>query len=604
MNLLEKLPLVPGEKMCYFMHNHDIKRFSLIYTYRWFHGDGKYRPYPRIARRPKPIKRVGTMLAIAMAMLIAMQFLAACGGGIDSSITTPVRTSAATKPPVKQILTFPNVGIADSAPLDPAVSTDPNTELIIDMVYSGLVRDDGNLNVVPDQATWDISSDQKVYTFHLKSGIAFSDGTPVTAQTYVYSLTRALLPSTQSPDAGFYEGPILGASDVQKGKTSTLVGVRALDSQTLQITLAQPAPYFLQMLTNPVYFPVNEQVINKYGAANWASDVAGNGIGTGPFMVQTWEHSVKMVLLPNPYYYGNKTRLAQVNMLFANDPSVAFNTYRAGQYSFMWNIAPSDQVGAKGFAGFVRVPQLETDAIFFNTMMPPFNTVALRQAFAYAINKQSLARVTLQDTVVPAVTILPPGMPGYQADYTGIPYNKTKALALLQSVYPTPAALAAMPPITFSYPSSLLSDSEAAALRQMWQDALGIPIQMRSLQPTAYNDEVAKHQIQMGFVQWNADYPDPYDALALNLLSTSPKNIAQWSNPTFDEMVSLAESSTTDTRLGLYQQAEQLVIQQAPWIPLDHQEMAAIIPPTLHGVSVNANGLYFGDWSQVYLTSR
>jgi oligopeptide transport system substrate-binding protein len=547
-------------------------------------------------------KRFSTIYMLLSVFVILL--LAACGGGVDSPVATAVRTSAATKPPVKQVLTFPNVGISDSAALDPAVSTDPNTQLILDMVYSGLVRDDRNLNVIPDQATWDISSDQKVYTFHLKSDIYFSDGTPVTAQTYVYSLTRALLPSIQSPDAGFYEGPILGAVDVLKGKTTTLAGVRALDSQTLQITLKQPTPYFLQMLTNPVYFPVNKQVIDKYGAGNWASEVAGNGIGSGPFMVQTWEHSVKMVLVPNPFYYGNKTKLAQVNMLFTNDPSVAFNTYRAGQYSFMWNIAPSDQLGAKGFSGFVRVPQLETDALFFNTTMPPFNNVAVREAFAYAIDKVSLAHVTLQDTVIPAATIIPPGMPGYQANYAGIPYNKTKALSLLQSVYPSSAAIAAMPSITFSYPSSLFSDSEAAVLRHMWQSALGISVQMRSVEPAAYDDEVAKHQVQMGFVQWNADFPDPYDALALNLLSTVSNNISQWSNPTFDQIISLAEESTGDSRLGLFQQAEQLAIQQAPWIPLDHEEMAAIIPPRLHGVSVNANGLYFGDWSQVYFTSH
>ncbi len=537
---------------------------------------------------------LGTILAIALLLL------ASCGGAVDSTVP-PTHTNAATKAPVKQILTFPNVGIADSASLDPAVSTDPNTQLIIDMVYSGLVRDDGNLNVIPDQATWDISSDQKVYTFYLKSGIFFSDGTPVTAQTYVYSLTRALLPSIQAPGASFYEGPILGASSVLKGQTTTLAGVRALDSQTLQIKLTQPTPYFLQMLTNSIYFPVNKHVIDTLGAANWATEVAGSGIGTGPFMVREWDRSVKMELVPNPFYYGNKTRLTDVNMIFVADPSVAFNTYRAGQYSFLWNLAPSDQLGARGFAGFVRVPQLETDAIFFNTTTAPFNNVAVRQAFAYAIDKVSLAHVTLQDTVVPAATIIPPGMPGYQSNGNGIPYDKTKALSLLQSVYPDTTTI---PTLTFSYPSSLFSDSEAAALHEMWQSALGISVQMRSVQPAAYNDEVAAHQDQMGFVQWNADFPDPYDALALNLLSTASNNIAQWSNSTFDATVALAEKSTGDTRIGLYQQAEQLALQQAPWIPLDHQEMAAIIPPWLHGISVNANGLYFGDWSQVYLSSH
>src|SRR3989442_5854152 len=293
--------------------------------------------------------------------------LTACGNGGGTAIPTVQGTPRVA---TKQILTFPNVGIADSAALDPALVTDPNTGLIISMVYSGLVRLDANVQVTPDQATWDVSSDGRVYTFHLKPDLAFSDGTPVTAQTYVYSLTRALLPEVQSNTAAEFEGVIVGANDVLKGKTRTLKGVKALDSQTLQIILMRPTPYFLQMLTTSVYLPVNKQLIDGYGQADWVNHVVGNGAGTGPFMIESWQHSVKMVLVPNPYYYGNKTRLTTVNMLFASDPSVAFKTYQAGRYNFAWNIIQANQLSAKGLTGFVRVPQLETDALFFNTHMP------------------------------------------------------------------------------------------------------------------------------------------------------------------------------------------------------------------------------------------
>ncbi len=528
-------------------------------------------------------------------LIIVLLLMAACGSG---SSNPTAAASATARIPARQILTFPNVGILDSAPLDPAVATDPNTQLIMSMIYSGLVRSDFNMNVVPDQATWDVSSDGKVYTFHLKSGIMFSDGTPVTAQTYAYSLTRALLPEVQSPTASLFEGVIAGASDVLKGKTRVLTGVRAINALTLQITLTHPTPYFLQMLTNPIYYPVNQRVIEAYGQDNWAEDVAGIGVGTGPFMVESWEHSVKMVLVPNPYYYGNKPRLTRIDMVFVSDPSTAFNIYRAGQYSFIWNISQDDQTSAKGFAGFVRVPQLETDALFFNTRIPPFDNPVVRQAFAYATDKQTLAHITLQDSVVPAQTIIPPGMPGYQPNYPGIPFNKNEARMLLQSVYPDTTTV---PQITFSYPSSQMTQGEAAALVHMWQDALGIQIQLHSVEPTAYNDELDKHQVAFGFIQWNADFNDPYDALALNLLSTAANNAGQWSNATFDQLVTLAEKSVGDKRIALYQQAEQVAIQDVAWIPLDHQEMAAIIPPSVHGISVNGDGLYFGDWSQVYL---
>jgi len=531
---------------------------------------------------------------------IVILLLTACGTS-GGGVVVPTSTSSVTKPPVRQVLTFPDVGSADSLPLDPAVTTDSNTQLIMTMIYSGLVRDDVNFNVQPDQATWDVSADNKVYTFHLSPNIRFSDGTPVTAQSYVYTLTRALLPEVQSPQAALFMGMIVGARDVMAGKTKTLAGVRALNSETLQITLEQATPYFLQLLTNPIYFPLNAQVINKYGQGAWANRAAGNGAGSGPFMVQSWVHSFKMVLVPNPYYYGAKPRLTAIDIIFAGDAAAAFQTYRAGGYSLMWNIDPADQASAKNFPGFVRVPQLETDAVFFNANTPPFNNLVVRQAFAYATDKQTLSNTTLNGTVAPAATILPPGMPGYQANDSGILYDQNEAQSLLKSVYPD---LTTVPPITFSYSSDALSQDEASFLQHTWSYALGIPITMRSVEPTAYNDELMKYQVQFGFIQWSADFPDPYDLLGLYLLSTAPNNYGQWSNSSFDQLVQAAEKTTGNARLALYQDAEQIAIQDVAWLPLDHQEMAAIIPSTLHGVSVNGNGLYFGDWSQVYLTGH
>ncbi len=519
--------------------------------------------------------------------------LTACGNGGGTAIPTVQGTPRVA---TKQILTFPNVGIADSAALDPALVTDPNTGLIISMVYSGLVRLDANVQVTSDQATWDVSSDGRVYTFHLKPDLAFSDRTPVTAQTYVYSLTRALLPEVQSNTAAEFEGVIVGANDVLKGKTRTLKGVKALDSQTLQITLTRPTPYFLQILTTSVYLPVNKQLIDRYGQADWVNHVVGNG--TGPFMIESWQHSVKMVLVPNPYYYGNKTRLTSVNMLFASDPSVAFKTYQAGRYNFAWNITQADQLSAKGLTGFVRVPQLETDALFFNTHMPPFDNATVRRAFASATDKASLAHNVFQDSVFPATTIIPPGMSGYQPNYPGIPYDQALAKTLLESVY---SDVSTVPPITFTYPSSLVNAAEAVALERMWQNALGITVTLRAVEPTAYADEQLKHQIQLGFIQCNPDFPDPHDCLALNLLSTAANNSGQWSNASFDSMIAQADRASGNARISLYTQAEQIAIQDVGWLPLDHEALAAVIPPWLHGISVNSNGLYFGDWSEVYV---
>jgi ABC-type oligopeptide transport system substrate-binding subunit len=493
-------------------------------------------------------------------------------------------------------LRFPNVGISDSASLDPALGPDANTAQIVGMMYSGLVKSDINLNVVPDQATWNVSPDNKIYTFHIKAGITFSDGTPVTAQTYVYTLTRALLPEVKSPIASFFEGAIVGASDVSAGKTKTLTGVKALDNQTLQITLAQPAPYFLEVLTNSLYFPLNKSIIDQYGQVDWPNHVAGLGVGTGPFMVKEWDHKVKIVLVPNPHYYGAKTILKEVDMSFVSDPATAFQAYQAKQYDFMWNITPTDQLTAKNIPGFVRKSLLQSDLLFFHNKMPPFNNAAVRQAFAYAIDKNLLVHAIFKDAVVAASTIIPPGMPGYQPNYAGIPYDKARAKALLLSAYPD---VSKVPPITFSYPGAQVTTTEASALQQMWQDALGVHVNLRSVDLVAYNTETAQHQIQFGFTQWGADFPDPYDWLALNLTTNASNNNGEWSNTSFDALIAQAEQSSGDARIRLYNQAEQIAVQDVGWLPLDHQALAAIFPSWIQGVNLNGNGLFFGDWSGV-----
>jgi oligopeptide transport system substrate-binding protein len=493
---------------------------------------------------------------------------------------------------------MPNVGTQEIGVLDPAQGPDANSAIAVGMIYSGLVRFDKNLNVVPDQATWDISPDNKTYTFHLKSGITFSDGTPVTAQTYVYTLTRALLPEVKSGIAGLFEGAIVGANDVANAKTKTLSGVKAIDDSTLQITLTAPTAYFLGAVATSIYFPLNKSLVDQYGQTDWVNHAAGGALGTGPFMVKEWVHNVKMVLVPNPHYYGPKTKLSEVDMIFVQNPHTAFQSYQAGQYNFVWNIPASDLATARGMSGFTSVPLLQTDLLFFNNTMKPFDQAAVRQAFAYAIDKVTLAHVIFKDSAVPAPTIIPPGMPGYQPNYQGLPFDKAKALETLQSVYPD---VTKVPPVTFSFPSGQVSNQEASALQQMWQDALGIHVSLNPVELNAYNEETNKHEVQFGFTQWSDDFPDPYDFLTLNLTSNAPNNNGNWHNSTFDSLVAQAEQTIGAQRIALYNQAEQIAITEVGWLPLDHQALAAVIPPYIHGISLNGSGLYFGDWSGVYL---
>jgi oligopeptide transport system substrate-binding protein len=538
-----------------------------------------------------------------LALLGILTLATACN---TSGPNTP--NSGASRQPSRQILLLPNVGAQDLYYLDPAQEPnandpnqgpDPNSALALSMLYSGLVRTDQHLNIIPDQATWDISPDGRVYTFHLKNNLRFSDGTLITAQTYVYSLTRALLPEVKSPLGPVLEKPILGAAAVSSGKARTLAGVQAPDPQTLRITLTAPTPYFLASLSNELFFPVNQQLIQRYGQSGWTDHAVGNAIGSGPFMIKSWEHNVKMILVPNPYYYGPRPRLSEIDMIFVADPATAFQEYRAGQFNLIWNIPQSDLAAARGIAGFLSVPLQETDMLFFNTRMPPFDNPIVRQAFSYAIDRATLVHSCFKDSVIVAATLIPPGIPDYQSDYQGLTFDAQRALQLLRLVYPDPSLA---PPITFSFPPALISPSEARLLASMWSSTLKVSIKLLPTELNAYDDELTAHQIQLGFAQWYALYPDPHNWLAPNLLSNAPHNNGQWQNQQFDQLIEQADHSQGDERMVLYQQAEQLALDDGALLPLDHETISAIIPPWVHGITLNAYGLYVADWSQVYLS--
>ncbi|HLZ59596.1 MAG TPA: peptide ABC transporter substrate-binding protein [Ktedonosporobacter sp.] len=532
----------------------------------------------------------------AMMVFFLAVFLTACGSG-SASTTGATPTLAA-----KQVLTFPNIGVSDVNTIDPTIEPDVSSKVVISMLYSGLLKTDKDLNIVPDQANWKISTDNKVYTFTLSPDVVFSDGTAVTAQSYIYTWTRVISssPSSDSDLAALFEKIVVGASDVSSGKAHTVSGLKALDPHTLQVSLTQPAPYFLAMLTNALFFPLNQSIVNTYDQ-HWPPRVAEGVVGTGPFMLQTWERNVKMIFVPNPHYYGKKIGLTAVNMFFVSDPATALKAYRAGQYDLAWGLTAADQLTDKGTPGFLRAPLLQTDALFFDTTEPPFDNTSMRQAFAYATDKASLTHTVFKDSVVAAHTILPPGMPGYQSDYAGIAFDGKKAQDLLQAAYPDASQI---PTITFSYPTSQVSSEEAAALQLMWKTALHIQVVLHPLDITAYLDEMQKNQVQFGFIQWSADFPDPYDGLTEYLFSTSDNNIGKWSNPEFDQTVTLADTLSGEARLALYNKAEQIAISDVGWLPLDHQQLAAVISPWVHGVTLNSNGLFFADWSAVSIAQH
>jgi ABC-type oligopeptide transport system substrate-binding subunit len=487
------------------------------------------------------------------------------------------------------------------------------------MFYSGLVRVDKDFQVQPDQANWDISNNGKTYTFHLKSGVTFADGMPVTAQTYIASWTRALTAHSISSSANQTDYtkpqpytlalPIVGARELHAGTAQTLSGVEAVDDHTLRVTLTQPTPTFLQSLAQPFFFPVNQILVTGYAQQDWPVSLAMQGIGTGPFVVKEWDRDIKMVLVPNPHYYGPKLTLTQLVVYFMNDARVSYTQDRAGRFDLTWDMVQSDQQAASMLHNYEAATALQTDALFFNTTEAPFSSSKLRQAFAVALDKQKLAQVTMNGHVNSAETLFPPAMPGYAVDATGNPidkltnepisYNPDKAHQLLKSAINGNA----LPAITFTYPQSELTPAVALAMQTMWQKSLGIKVNLQPLEDDAYIHEMSTHSIQFGLYSWHALLNDPSD-FAQRLLSTSEQNVGQWHNKEYDQTVAQAEAASGQERLQLYHKAEQIALSDAAIVPLTHAVNYALVSTYVQGIDVNAAGLYVGDWSQVKILNH
>jgi oligopeptide transport system substrate-binding protein len=514
------------------------------------------------------------------------------------AVTACGRRSSQKPPP--QVLKWPDVGVTDITTLDPALGPDANELVVERLIFSGLTRLNASLQVEPDAAaSWTISPDRRVYTFTLRPGLRYSDGTPVTAADIVASLTRTLdprlAPAGQEPAGAYLFAYIEGAQAMLSGKTRQVQGIQALNTHMLRITLDRPVPYFLEALANPVAYLVSPQVIARYGEAGWNE----HAVGTGPFRISSWQHNVHLELAPNPYYYGPRPQLQKIVIPFVADPHAALLSYRAGRYDLDWNIAPADYLLARGDHAFHQVPMLATDVLVPNTTIPPFNQLAVRLAFAEAINQQVLAHQILADTVFPAQQLLPPAMPGYETDLAPpLSYNPVAAKQLLTTAYPDPATL---PPITLSFAADMFPLAEAQALQTMWEQALGVQVQLDPVEPAAYEDELTQHRLQLAMVRYEAAIPDPWAILSQYLRSGAAGNVGQWSNSQFDRLIGQADALPNDNsaRLNLYQQAEAVALQNAAVIPLDYPSFTATIAPYVHGLTVSPLGIVAPDWSKV-----
>ena len=471
---------------------------------------------------------------------------------------------------------------------DPAMVEDGPTIDVLQQVFEGLVQWSPDNKVVPCLAEkWDVSPDGLTYTFHLRPKVKFQDGSPVSASDVLYSMTRALNPKLGSPVALNYLGDIAGAKELNAGKAADLKGVKVLDPMTVAITITKPKAYWIYTLTYPTGYVVSKAEA-KTDAALTAEDDA-KGAGTGAFRVTSYARDVKVILAANPTYWEGAPKIAGIERPVVVDAGTRHDMYVKGDIDILQYESPGDFESDSKDAALKDQARLFPRAATFylglnQQAFPAFKDVRVRQALAYAIDKNKIVSVVFGGKRDVAEDILAKGIPGFDPAFKGLPYDPAKAKQLLAAAgHPGGAGI---PPIPLTYRGSLPDLAKTVdQIRQMWAETLGLKIESRVSEYGAMLHQNDKNALECYHIRWAADYLDPQDYYSVLLRTGSAENHVVYSDAKFDALCDAADVSQNPAqRRALYRRAARIAADEVPMIPLYYQQDVELIKPYVSGI--------------------
>ena len=458
---------------------------------------------------------------------------------------------------------------ADPPTLDPALVTDGTSYAIVIELFSGLVKLTGESDdpIAMDLAeSYSVSNGGKTYKFVLRDDSKFSDGSPVTATDFKWSWERAALPETESPIVDEFLGDIIGVQAIIDGEATTAEGIEVIDDLTLQVTIDAPKPYFIAKLTYPIAFVVNADNVTASGE-NWTDDP----VGTGPFVLKSYSIGERMLLSKNPNYWGDPAYLDEVQLLLAGGSAMA-----------MYENDEIDITGI-GLADLERVtdpeeelskdvvevpPSFSTSYIGFNVEEAPFDDVHFRRALNFAVDKQLVANAVFSDLVRPATGVIPPGFVGFNPDLEGLAFDEERAKEeLAKSKYADPET---RPRIVITLPGTGGSPSlTTEVVADMWRRTLEVDVEIQQVEWATFLQDLHRNRLQAFSLAWQADYPDPHTFVDVLFRTGSSINNTNYSNPEVDALLEQANVEADPVRrIKLYQEAEEMIVEDAAWLPL------------------------------------
>lgn len=478
---------------------------------------------------------------------------------------------------------------SEPSDLDPQTVTGLADAKLIQALFDPLVSfEPGTLAPVPALAErWEITPDGLTYTFHFRTDAKWSDGSALTAQDCVDSWRRILTPSLAA-DYAYFLYLIRGAEAYHKGQTTdfSTVGVMARDAHTLVVTLTHPAPYFLQILLNSPWRPVNVRSIAAVGdpyrrGTPWTRP--GRLLSSGAFVLKEWTPQQRIVVEKSPTYYDRaRVRLNAIHFYPMDSIDAEERAYRSGQLHITWALPLSKVLPLQQEENpALRIDhQLETFFFRLNVRREPFGDARVRRALSLSVDRDTIASKILPGGREPAPTFVPPLLKDYVPPARR-PYDPAAARQLLAAA--GHAGGAGLPPIEILYNNSEILRLVAEAIQQMWHRELGMEVRLvnqeyKSVFASRRNGD---YQVLLG--SWTADYLDATTFLDL-WRSDSGNNHTGWSDPAYDALSDRANTlADPAARAAVLAQAEVLVLDAAPIIPIYFNTHVYQLNPAVKG---------------------
>jgi dipeptide transport system substrate-binding protein len=506
--------------------------------------------------------------AILSAIMIVFA-LAACTANKDAGTDPKDDGKGKTTAKTEKVLNLNNG--QEPTSFDPPIGFDAVSWNALNNIMEGLTRlDETNQPKAATAKSWDVSKDGKTYTFHIRDNAKWSNGDDVTAGDFVYAWKRLLDPKTGSP-AAFLAYFIQGGEAYNTGKGSADdVKIKAVDNKTFEVTLTSPQAYFLSVISNPCFFPIDEKVAKEN--PKWFAE-ASSFVGNGPFKLSEWNHDSDFTMVKNDEYWDVKhVKLDKIHWAMVNDPNTEYQMYTTGELDT--SDVPAELADKLFKEGDVKVEDQAGEYFYrFNVTKAPFQNVNIRKAFAMAVDQKQIVDLVTKNHEKPAYGLVSYGL----KDPDGNDFRKHNGDLVKTDIAQAKELLkkgmqeegyTKLPEVTLTYSTSEIHKKIAEALQQMFKQNLGVDVKLANMESNVFAQDQKALKFQLSRSSFLADYADPINFLE-NFITGSPMNRTGWSNPEFDKLIKDAKNEKDEkTRYDMMYKAEKILFDDMPIIPI------------------------------------